>query len=469
MLIVDVMASAKSGARLVSSRSGRPAPVESQLVIQKSFLVQSAPTIAEKPRSHVAGEQNDIRHDSAAVGSPLVRAAGSKEQHSTALSATESLCVASATESLSGPLDATTVGATSRKEEAMDGDRSVDGTQNNDSTPRTSATETVDPGPAQEDEKEDKNSATEQLPIAPKNMSVEKLTPPKKARRRRTPQVKPGQSTGRWTQKEHQAFLEGLRECGREWKKVAMRIPTRTSAQIRSHAQKYFSKIQRDQETVAFPDSIAPQPTILGSPGSLANTIDSPRALDPSVRRNVERIVANPSAVQREVESTLEALRERYRQLQRRLEARHHQHGSGQRDLDRPRDDNRRGHGSPSIHPRKRLLEDAHESSQQAHRVNQYIDDHSSVSSAVSASVASMGNDELIALQVLGGSLPRGESSQDLQNMGCVRSPDGSIASSTASAHAQDEERHSLADEGEETADSQLRLSGEPSKRQKTL
>ena len=41
-------------------------------------------------------------------------------------------------------------------------------------------------------------------------------------------------TTGRWTHAEHQAFLDGLRECGREWKKVAMRIPTRTSAQITS-------------------------------------------------------------------------------------------------------------------------------------------------------------------------------------------------------------------------------------------
>jgi len=48
--------------------------------------------------------------------------------------------------------------------------------------------------------------------------------------------------TGRWTRDEHQAFLTGLRIYGREWKKVAQSIKTRTSAQIRSHAQKYFAK-----------------------------------------------------------------------------------------------------------------------------------------------------------------------------------------------------------------------------------
>ena len=57
---------------------------------------------------------------------------------------------------------------------------------------------------------------------------------------------KAGQTSGRWTQDEHRAFLEGLKDYGREWKKVALRIPTRTSAQIRSHAQKYISKLQRD-------------------------------------------------------------------------------------------------------------------------------------------------------------------------------------------------------------------------------
>mmetsp|Transcript_23013 Transcript_23013/g.51895 ORF Transcript_23013/g.51895 Transcript_23013/m.51895 type:complete len:236 (+) Transcript_23013:213-920(+) len=48
--------------------------------------------------------------------------------------------------------------------------------------------------------------------------------------------------TGRWSKDEHQAFLVGLQKFGREWKKVASTIRTRTSAQIRSHAQKYFAK-----------------------------------------------------------------------------------------------------------------------------------------------------------------------------------------------------------------------------------
>lgn len=44
---------------------------------------------------------------------------------------------------------------------------------------------------------------------------------------------------------EHEAFLQGLKEYGREWKRVAEKIKTRTSAQIRSHAQKYFARLAK--------------------------------------------------------------------------------------------------------------------------------------------------------------------------------------------------------------------------------
>ena len=57
-------------------------------------------------------------------------------------------------------------------------------------------------------------------------------------------------ATGRWTAEEHDEFLKCLDIYGREWKKVAERITTRTAAQIRSHAQKYFKKIEAAGETV---------------------------------------------------------------------------------------------------------------------------------------------------------------------------------------------------------------------------
>jgi myb-like DNA-binding domain, SHAQKYF class len=51
--------------------------------------------------------------------------------------------------------------------------------------------------------------------------------------------------TGRWTREEHEAFLEALQQYGKEWKKVAARVKTRTVVQTRTHAQKYFQKLQK--------------------------------------------------------------------------------------------------------------------------------------------------------------------------------------------------------------------------------
>ena len=51
--------------------------------------------------------------------------------------------------------------------------------------------------------------------------------------------------SGRWTLKEHLQFLEGLDKYGVKWKKIKTLIKTRTTAQIRSHSQKFFLKLKR--------------------------------------------------------------------------------------------------------------------------------------------------------------------------------------------------------------------------------
>jgi len=58
--------------------------------------------------------------------------------------------------------------------------------------------------------------------------------------------VESGQEqTGRWTREEHEAFLTGLQLYGKEWKKVAAGVKTRTVVQTRTHAQKYFQKLTK--------------------------------------------------------------------------------------------------------------------------------------------------------------------------------------------------------------------------------
>eukprot|EP00826_Nyctotherus_ovalis_P024355 TRINITY_DN1884_c0_g3_i1.p1 TRINITY_DN1884_c0_g3~~TRINITY_DN1884_c0_g3_i1.p1 ORF type:complete len:170 (-),score=37.06 TRINITY_DN1884_c0_g3_i1:139-648(-) len=46
---------------------------------------------------------------------------------------------------------------------------------------------------------------------------------------------------GRWKESEEKLFLEAMELYGNSWEKVKAHIGTRTTAQIRSHAQKYYA------------------------------------------------------------------------------------------------------------------------------------------------------------------------------------------------------------------------------------
>lgn len=72
---------------------------------------------------------------------------------------------------------------------------------------------------------------------------------PEHSYRKDTKASKLGKSTGRWTQKEHVLFIEGLKMYGKNWKKVEGYIGTRTGTQIRSHAQKFFNRIRKECST----------------------------------------------------------------------------------------------------------------------------------------------------------------------------------------------------------------------------
>ena len=55
---------------------------------------------------------------------------------------------------------------------------------------------------------------------------------------------KPFLNEGRWSNEEHSKFIEGLVEFGKNWKDVQKYVGTRTTAQARSHAQKFFLKLK---------------------------------------------------------------------------------------------------------------------------------------------------------------------------------------------------------------------------------
>eukprot|EP01018_Ginkgo_biloba_P014343 Gb_06934 [translate_table: standard] len=53
----------------------------------------------------------------------------------------------------------------------------------------------------------------------------------------------------RWTEDEHQKFLEALKLYGRAWRHIEEHIGTKSAVQIRSHAQKFFTKLEKEAST----------------------------------------------------------------------------------------------------------------------------------------------------------------------------------------------------------------------------
>jgi len=107
-----------------------------------------------------------------------------------------------------------------------------------------------------------------------------------------TAKSKAPEKTGRWTEEEHEVFLQGLEKHGKQWKLIASMIGTRTVVQVRTHAQKYFQKLERKNNPVpAAAASVVPVPAPAMTTASKRKSL--PASL-PSRKKQALKSVSSP-------------------------------------------------------------------------------------------------------------------------------------------------------------------------------
>ena len=103
-------------------------------------------------------------------------------------------------------------------------------------------------------------------------------------------------SDGRWNPEEHIRFIKGCLLFGNNWKKVEGYVQTRTSTQIRSHAQKFLIKLKKKYKI---------NDTCLNNEKNTNFIIQNDEIKDDSIKEDIDSIIKNFNSIN-EIDNEME-------------------------------------------------------------------------------------------------------------------------------------------------------------------